>query len=274
MPEGDSIFKAAQQLTPYLVGQRIERAASRWPSASFGLAGKTVLEVEPIGKNLWIPLDNNTALRIHLGMRGRFHFLPPGERWRGSMGQVSLLLETAVGTVVCTGAPTVERMPVKARHVHPALASLGPDILSDDFDVEQVIGRLPRSRGETVAEVLLDQQVSCGIGNIYKCETLFLERVFPFLSPAPLPADTWRALYGTARQLMLANLQPGPRETTDARISARYWVYDRGDRPCLKCGTPISYRITGRDLPRPTWWCPRCQAILMGRSGIGPTRNA
>jgi endonuclease-8 len=174
VPEGDSIRKAAAELGPYLVGQRIERAASRWPSVSFGLAGKTVLEVEPIGKNLWIPLDNNTALRIHLGMRGRLRYLPPGQSWRGSMGQVSLLLETAVGTVVCTGAPTVERMPVKARHVHPALASLGPDILSEDFDVEQVLPRLARSRGETVAEVLLDQQVSCGIGNIYKCETLFL----------------------------------------------------------------------------------------------------
>jgi formamidopyrimidine-DNA glycosylase len=71
MPEGDTIRNVITLLRPHLVGQRITRAVSRWPSAAFGLRGRTVVDLEPIGKNLWFTLDDETAIRVHLGMRVR-----------------------------------------------------------------------------------------------------------------------------------------------------------------------------------------------------------
>lgn len=259
MPEGDTIWKAAARLSPLLLGQTIVRAASRWPSAAFGLRGRQVVEIEPIGKNLWIVLDDGNALRIHLGMHGKWRILPAGEDYDGSLGNVALLLELATATVVCTGAPTVERVPARYRPIHPVLSALGPDVLADGFDPALVVPRIATSPAATVAAVLLDQNVACGIGNVYKCEILFLHRLYPFVSPSSLDAETWVALYTTARELMMRNLGRGPRVTTPDTVRSRTWVYGRGGRPCLRCGTPIVFELSGEGLPRMTWWCPRCQ---------------
>lgn len=267
MPEGDTIRNMVTLFAPRLVGQRIVRAASRWPSASFGLAGRTIRALEPLGKNLLVELDNDTAIRVHLGMRGRWRWLRAGNAYDGSLGNVSLLLELEQGTAVCTGAPTVERMPSRARALHPALAQLGPDVLADALDLPQILARIPQSGAPTIAEVLLDQRVACGIGNVYKSEVLFERRVHPFTPPRLLGEEIWRAVYLTAREQMQANLlRPGrpwaPRRTlpaTDRANTTHYAVYGRGGRPCLQCGTPIAAKISGDGVPRWTWWCPSCQ---------------
>ena len=231
MPEGDTIRKAAALLAPLLLGQTISRAASRWPSASFGLQGRQVVEIEPIGKNLWVVLDDGNALRIHLGMHGKWRFLPPGSRTPGSLGYVSLLLELESGTVVCTAAPTVERVPAEGPPVHPVLGALGPDVLGDSFDVEAVLPRIALSPVRTVAAVLLDQQVACGIGNVYKCgDPVPAGTRYPFDPPSAVDREEWIAMYALGRELMQRNLGPGPRITTPAGMASRTWVYGRAGR--------------------------------------------
>jgi endonuclease VIII len=260
MPEGDTIRNMVLRFRPRMAGQRIVRAFSRWPSASFGLAGRTIVDLEPIGKNLFVPLDDGTAIRVHLGMRGRWRWVPVGESHGGSPGNVSLLLAFEGGTAVCTGAPTVERMPAKAKALHPVLGALGPDVLADAFDVDAVIARIPRSPAPTVAEVLLDQQVACGIGNVYKSEVLFERRVHPFEPPVRLAEHVWRDLYRIARDQMQRNVGGGYRRVTTAPSTREaYAVYGRAGRPCLGCGAPIVAKISGEGIPRWTWWCPMCQ---------------
>lgn len=259
MPEGDTIHKAAAKLTPILVGQRIERAASRWPSAAFGLKGKGIVEIEPVGKNMWIILDDGNALRIHLGMHGKWLIFPEGQSYRGSLGNVSLLLELATVTVVCLSAPTVERLPAKHRPFHPVMAALGPDVLADGFDPAAVSPRIATSPASTLAEVLMDQNIACGIGNVYKSEILFIHRLYPFDPPSTLDAAAWTAVYTTARELMQRNLGPGPRITTPDTVRSHTWVYGRSNRPCLRCGTLVATDHSGQGLPRLTWWCPSCQ---------------
>ena len=156
-------------------------------------------------------------------------------------------------------APTVERCRGDARHRHPVLSALGPDILADPFDLDEVLARVQRTEHPTVAEVLLDQEISCGIGNIYKNESLFVRGIDPFLAPDRLPIDRWRALYEAGRRLMQRNLGPTARTTTGPHAPADFYVYGRAGRPCISCRTRISASDHGRDLPRRTWWCPRCQ---------------
>jgi endonuclease VIII len=192
------------------------------------------------------------------------------------------MLELATGTAVCTGAPTVERMPKKVRAIHPVLSALGPDLLGESFDLDAVVARITRSPAATVGEVLLDQQVACGIGNVYKSEVLFERKVNPFVPPVLLAESLWRQIYTTARAQMQANVAVidahgrarglgQPRTTLPAaarppaarsptrRSADRYAVYGRAGRPCIDCGGPIAAQISGGGLPRWTWWCPICQ---------------
>ena len=173
---------------------------------------------------------------------------------------MTLRLDTASVAVICTRAPTVERFPTRDRALHPVLSALGPDVLAPDFDPQLAASRVPGSPCPTAAEVLLDQRVACGIGNVYKSELLFLERLDPFTPPDRVDARRWAAIYARARDLMRANLGPGPRITTGSGPGLPdHWVYGRPGRPCLRCGTRIRLRTHGATLPRVTFWCPRCQ---------------
>ncbi|MEQ1565620.1 MAG: DNA-formamidopyrimidine glycosylase family protein [Myxococcota bacterium] len=268
MPEGDTIRNVAAFLGPRVVGQEIVAAHSRWPSACFALAGRAITRLEPVGKNLWFVLDDRTAIRVHLGLRGRWRWI---ERpFSGSVGSVSLALTFAAGAAVCTGAPRVERLPAKwldapsvdEGPAHP-VRRLGPDVLGDTFDPEEVLPRIRRCGATAAVDVLRDQRVACGIGNVYASEVLFVRGVDPFADPASLGDEAWRGLYAEARARMSANLASGdaadgPRVTAPG-TGHRHWVYGREGRPCLRCHTPIEARTTGADLPRRTWWCPQCQ---------------
>jgi len=131
------------------------------------------------------------------------------------------------------------------------VAHLGPDILVDPFDLEEVIRRARRSDAPTLGELLLEQQVCAGIGNIYKCESLWGLRLDPWTRPAELDDERLRQLYLMARDLMRRNLV-----TPIAR--QRHAVHARGGRPCPRCGTPIRIRAQGQQA-RLTYYCPRCQ---------------
>jgi len=148
---------------------------------------------------------------------------------------------------VCFKAPVMElvldeRLPV---------AHLGPDILVDPFDLDEVIRRARRSEAPSIAELLLEQRVCAGVGNIYKCETLWALRLDPWTAPAKLDEPTLRRIYTTARQFMRRNLL-----TPIAHQRAA--VHGRGDRPCPRCEMPIRVRAQGAQA-RLTYFCPSCQ---------------
>jgi endonuclease-8 len=273
MPEGDTLHRTADGLRPYLVGRPIIAARTAGPGAvpRIGrVVGATVTGVEAVGKNLLVRFDNGLELRTHLRMNGSWHRYRPGERWRRPPSRARLVLEVPGAVAVCFDAPVVELLEIRAEGLHPPLAALGPDLLDPAWGPDLAAEALRRLRDparaeRTIGEALVDQRALAGIGNVYKSEVLHLERADPWARVGELPDAMLVALVATAHRLLVANAdrRAGPeRVTTDrarASAGAPLWVYDRAGRPCRHCGTPIERRRQGTDLPRLTFWCPRCQ---------------
>jgi endonuclease VIII len=228
------------------------------------VVGSRVTAIEPVGKHMLIHFDNGLVLHTHLRMGGTWHRYAPGERWRMAAWKARVVLEVAEHVVVCFNAPVAELMPARAAPLHPALASLGPDLLSPQFDAGEAFTRLRARPDVQIAEALLDQRALAGIGNVIKCETLFIEGVNPWQHVSDLSDDKLRSLVATAHRLLEDNAVPGrPHRVTtggDARARGSSYVYERANRPCTHCGTPIRVQRQGA-LNRSTYWCPTCQPL-------------
>jgi endonuclease-8 len=261
MPEGDSIRQVCERLRPLLEGEVVEDVRCRWPEQARGLVGRRLLSLEPIGKQLLLHFDDDTTLRTHLGMKGRWRVASRRGAAELSPAALGLLLETRHGRCALLYPKVVERFEARRRALHPILSKLGPDLLADAFDGAEVLrrARWPELSDADAAELLLDQRVACGIGNVYKSEVLFLEGVHPWTAVRALDDDGVRRLYDRARELMRANLE-SPRRNTTGRVSPRLWVYGARRRSCLRCGGRVQAEMQGSVTARVTWWCPRCQA--------------
>lgn len=253
MPEGDAIRRIATQLTP-LVGQTLERVTTQ--GLARDLAGRVVTAVHPHGKHLMIDLDDGTQLRAHLGMNGRVRRYPraAGDAVlaRLSPGRASLALVTAELVCIWINARTIEVAPRRAPMRGLAVAALGPDVLADDFDPRLAAARALANPMRTVADVLLDQRIAAGIGNIWKSESLFACGIDPRTPIGDLTLEEIAAVYASAREQMLARLA--------ARQAVGYRVYSRTNRPCHRCEAPIAAYQLG-DPPRWTWSCSSCQRV-------------
>nr|MDQ3641175.1 hypothetical protein [Actinomycetota bacterium] len=134
----------------------------------------------------------------------------------------------------------------------PSLSGLGPDILDRPHDFEE-IRRRARQRPPSTAlgDLLLDQRVVAGIGNIWRCEALFLEGHSPWTRVSILTDDELHALMSTAARIMGQSLGPFTGRP-------RRWVYRRAGQPCHRCHTPVQSRGQGEQ-SRTAYWCPTCQ---------------
>jgi endonuclease-8 len=279
MPEGDTIHRIAAMLSPRLSGKVVVRVTTQ--GLVRDLAGRTIESVAAHGKHLVIELDGGTYLRAHLGMNGRFRAF---DRARGdamvarlSPGRASLVLVTADGVYVWIGAPTIEISNRRAPRHGMAVASLGPDVLDADFDSHAAAARASAHGSHMIAQVLLDQRVVAGIGNIWRSESLFAAGIDPRTRVADLDLQTLEAIYTAARRLMTASVAAPPAHVAlaadrgpSARPSLRptpYQVYSRTGQPCPACGSAIACYQLG-DPPRWTWSCPTCQPAI-SRTGSG-----
>jgi endonuclease-8 len=217
------------------------------------LVGRTVDGVEARGKHLLIRLDDGHVLHTHLRMSGSWHVYPAERPWRRPQSQARLVIECDDRVAVCFNAPIVELLRPQAEGAHPSLGRLGPDVLADHVDLEEVRRRArTRAPDLAVGELLLDQQVVAGIGNIWRSEALFLEHRSPWTERQKLTDDDLDALVTTASSLM--------KDSALRRSNGSdHWVYKRSGQPCRKCGTRIESRRLGEQA-RTAYWCPACQS--------------
>jgi endonuclease VIII len=272
MPEGDTIHRAAASLRRALVGRplaRVELPRHRPPLPGIGA---TVDRIEARGKHLLIWTSDGLVVHTHQRMTGSWHLYRPGERWRKSSRAARVVLGVPGWTAVCFASPIVEVLDAAAVARHPVLRRLGPDLCEPTPDLAEVVRRVDRlaarDPGRPIGVVLLDQGLASGIGNVYRCEALFLHGVHPATPVADVEPATRAALFDDAGALLRANLETSARTTVPGSSAGTLWVYGRAGEPCRRCGTPVVRARLGEQA-RVVDWCPTCQPDRPGPS-TGP----
>ena len=251
MPEGDTIHRTAATLDRALGGKELVRfEAPRLLVKPFP-AGTIVEGATAIGKHCLVHFDDGRTLRTHMRMTGSWHVYKPGERWRKKAASMRALVAVDDWVAVCFAAPEVELVTDTQATDH-----LGPDLCLPDADVERAARLLVElsAPDREIGDALLDQRIACGVGNVWKSETLFAERVDPFTPVGALTEATRLALLDTAARLLREQV---------TRPGGLRQVYGRRGQACRRCGTPIAWRPQGPHR-RGTYWCPSCQTSLDG----------
>jgi len=273
VPEGDTVWLAARRLHAALAGDVLVRSDFRVPQlATADLSGREVLEVVPRGKHLLTRLAGGLTLHTHFRMDGSWHLYRPGDRWSGGPEwQVRAVLETASWQAVGYRLPVVELLATDEEH--RAVGHLGPDVLAEDWDADEALRRLRAEPDREVGLALLDQRSLAGLGNLYRCEVLFLRGLTPWVRVADVP--DLPALVALGRRLMRANRERWEQSTTGSlRAGAMHWVFERGGQPCRRCGVRVLVAEQGAaPHARLTYWCPRCQLGPAPAPRRPPTRR-
>lgn len=251
MPEGDTLYRAAETLRQWLVGREITAVDARdvgLKHRANELVGQQVTAVEARAKHLLITVGDWT-IHSHMKMTGSWHVYSDGARWRKPRAAMRFVLQAGDREAVCFNAPVVQVVPNGVVDQLPGVRTLGPDVLKD-FDPDDGARRLENvPAGTPIGDALLDQTVVSGLGNIWRCEALWHERVHPATPVDLLNYETKRALVATGARLMGAaakSSRPRPE------------AYGRTGEPCRRCGTGIVARRMGRD-NRTSYFCPICQ---------------
>lgn len=263
MPEGDTVFRLAHYLQHELSGRQVVAgfALSTVTGANSDLSARTVESVYANGKHLYIAFDDDWLLRSHLGMWGSWHGYAPGERWQKPRRSAAVVIDVGKRLFVCFRPLQVELLRNGGLRHRDRLRTLGPDLLGAVVDAAGIISRLRQLvTGTTpIADVLLDQRIAAGIGNVYKSEVLFLHGCDPRRPIGQCDDQQVEQIYQTAHRLLVRNSRGGPRMTRWPKDGgAGLWVYGRTGLPCLKCDRSIvAYRL-GRN-QRSTFCCEGCQ---------------
>jgi endonuclease VIII len=227
------------------------------------LDGRRLERVEARGKNLLLWFGD-LVLHSHLGMNGSWRVYGRGAAWGKPAGSAWAVLRGEEREAVQFGGPTLRVLTAMGLRRDPQLASLGPDVLAADFDLDAAVRSLRQGRvrvlsryasknanstGLSLGEALLDQRRIAGIGNIFKSEACFAARLDPWRRVEDLTDAELERVLLAAREAMLAAVADGRGQRA---------VYRRTGRPCSICRTPIAARGQG-DANRATYWCPRCQ---------------
>jgi endonuclease VIII len=293
MPEGNEIHRWAERHTAAFAGKavRVDGPQGRFTDAAV-IDGRKLQRVMAVGKHLGYDFGRDRILHVHLGLQGDFtEGSGPLPEVRGAL-RLRMWNAAAVKKPATVGGSKPHRWyseddgtdnlaPEKVAWVElrgpmdcsvysqemweKLLARLGPDALNGDGP-ERMIARVAKSK-KTIGELLMDQQVAAGVGNIFRAELLFRARLDPFTPGREVAVSTLRSIWKEAGVLMKAGMvdrrivttKPKDRPHKKAPVlkEETHYVYRRQGRPCFVCGTKILTKVmAGRNL----FWCPSCQA--------------
>jgi endonuclease-8 len=267
VPEGDTVWLTARRLRQALAGRTLVTADLRIPQlATCDLRGDTVDDVLARGKHLLVRLRSGRTLHSHLRMDGSWYVGRAGQTGRAHPAHMIRVL-LGNDDWLATGYRIHDLQLVPTADEPRLVGHLGPDLLGSDWDAVEALRRLCELPQRSIGEALLDQRNLAGVGNLYKNEVLFIERVDPWAPVGEVP-DLPRVLR-TVRRLMLANREHPEQSTTGLTGRGRdHWVYERAGQPCLRCRTPIRRQEQGEPpRQRSTYWCPSCQPPLGAPAG-------
>ncbi len=277
MPEGDTIFRTARSLGRALAGKPITAFRSTYPLLTryddgTPLAGQVVNGVEARGKWLLMHFSGGATLATHMLMSGSWHIYRHGEPWQQPRVHMRIAIENSDYIAVGFRVPVAEMHTAQSLARDRRIPRAEIDVLSAGFDAEAAAARVLAYTKEEIADVLLRQDVTAGVGNVFKSEICFVCGVHPFCWVADLRPGQVRALIAAAQRLIGTNVLEDSdasivtyggrkrRTTSESNPGANLWVYGRAGEPCRRCGERIRRRIQGPNA-RVTFWCAACQPM-------------
>jgi len=257
--------------------------------------------VDTYGKNIIIHFSGDIFLRNHMMMWGKWRIYkrveydsgkakpPPRIIWnrklqksKSNSGSIEntlvknkttesvqndsrtrLILVTDTHDAVQYNGPILQFTEDNPLH-HESITRLGPDALKSKFDVEKAKERLKERGNMKSADLLLDQTFVASIGNKYKSEILFLQKLWPFKPANSLSLSKQQRLLKSipsvlkAGYLSAGRTRPQQEEEPSNKWESRHWVFRRSGRPCWVCGAKIV--MDRKSSSRVTFWCSRCQS--------------
>jgi endonuclease-8 len=263
VPEGHTIHRLARDHTALLKDEPVSLSSpqGRFDAGAELLSGRRVERIDPYGKHLFYEFEDDLLLHIHLGLYGK---------WTTGFGPPPLPKGALRVRMVAGRAWMDLRGPTACEVYQPedkaaVLARLGPDPLRKDADPERAWHRVSRSK-VTVGQLLMDQAVVAGIGNVYRAELLFRAGLSPFVPGNAVSRPMWEGLWTDTSILMRAGVKAGRIVTTDledrdgrsGRVTRQdaHYVYRRAGQACRRCGTEVRTQVMAA---RNLFWCPTCQ---------------
>ena len=228
MPEGHTLRKLADDLGAAFAGRRVRVTSpqGRFAADAEQIDGARLVGADSAGKHLFVELEGERYIHVHLGLIGQFHV-----------------------------------------HADPDLAWR----------------RITRSH-RPIGDLLMDQAVLAGVGNVYRAEVLFRHRIHPLRPGNTLRVGQWRAMWADLVELMAEGVRTGridtvrPEHTPEAMgrpprkddHGGEVYVYRRTSMPCLVCASTVR---TGELVGRNVFWCPRCQPKFRSRAVRSATKE-
>jgi endonuclease VIII len=293
MPEGNEIHRWAERHFSAFGGRpvRVDGPQGRFTDSAV-IDGRKLQRVMAVGKHLGYDFGRDRILHVHLGLQGDFtEGSGPLPAVRGAL-RLRMWNAAAVKKAAGVDASKPHRWyseddgsdnlaPEKVAWVElrgpmdcsvytqemweMLLTRLGPDPLNGD-GAKKFVERVKKSK-KTIGELLMDQSVAAGIGNIFRAELLFRARLNPFTPGNKVEESRLRSIWKEAGVLMKAAMvdrrivttKPKDRPHTKGQAlkEETHYVYRRQGRPCFVCGTKILTEVmAGRNL----FWCPVDQA--------------
>jgi len=221
-----------------------------------GLTGATIKNILRKAKALILELSNGKSLVIHLKMTGQLVY--PG---KSKASRVSFHLSD--GKILDFND---QRLFAELRLLDDwrslkFIQGLGPEPF--DMNIGQFKEMLVKKKTK-IKPLLMDQTFISGIGNLYVAEALFRAKIHPERPASSLSDKEKGLLFKEIKDTLTeAILHKGSSVDQYVQVSGQpgdyvkyHKVYDRKDKPCLVCKTPIQRTALGG---RGTYFCPKCQ---------------
>jgi endonuclease-8 len=293
MPEGNEIHRWAERHAAAFAGKtvRVDGPQGRFTDANV-IDRRKLQQVMAVGKHLGYDFGRDRILHVHLGLQGDF------TEGSGPLPEVRGALRLRMWNAAAVKKPAAPRVSKRhawyseddgTGHIDPTqvawvelrgpmdcsihtqekwdalVKKLGPDPLNGDGP-EKMIAKVAKSR-KSIAELLMDQTMFAGVGNIVRAEVLYRAQLNPFRPGKDVEEKTLKSMWTDAAVLLRAGMldrrivttKPADRPHRKGPVlkEEAHYVYRRNGLPCFVCETVLKKQeLAGRNL----FWCPTCQA--------------
>lgn len=247
--EGPSLYLAKKQLRPF-IGQTILTVDGNTKIDKDRFAGKKVKDIFSWGKHLVFQFDT-FALRVHFLLYGTFSAIVEGVSVTGDYKKARtprLLFTFSNGVIEMYNCSVIifEVKRMKKQY------DFSIDVMSTAWDTTGVFKAMKKHRDEQIADVLLDQTVFAGVGNIIKNEILSQAFVSPKRLVDEIPPKKLRELIKRAKEYSIQFYKWRKAFVLRKNLD----IHRKGS--CPHCGAKMNHEKTGKR-NRWSYWCETCQ---------------